>query len=177
MNKLLWSLLLAPKQRNSILYTDYIVCLQRIVVKIPSHWSRILYKWLCVRYWSLFCDPQLLHQLYRELAALSPEPIFDDYWTVNCRAHKNWPILSWKGWATNYPSWQWVTVFLSLNDKPPFFWWTNGKWERSLSLNEEINLAYIQWLAENRLLPTLNSDLKMNINTAELSTPIDYNRI
>ena len=29
-------------------------------------------------YWSLFFDPQLLHQLYKELAALSPEPIIDD---------------------------------------------------------------------------------------------------
>ena len=26
----------------------------------------------------MFLDPQLLHQLYKELAALSPEPIIDD---------------------------------------------------------------------------------------------------
>ena len=68
--------------------SSYMIFLQRILVKLPSHWSRIVYKWLCAMYWSLFFDPQLLHQLYRELAALSPEPTFDDYWTVNCRAHK-----------------------------------------------------------------------------------------
>ena len=50
---------LPRKQRNSILYADYHL-LAKIVVKqhqLPSHWSRILYKWQCTSiaiHWILF---------------------------------------------------------------------------------------------------------------------------
>ena len=105
-----------------------IICLQRIVVKIASHWSRILYKWLCAMYWSLLFDPQLLHQRYRELAALSPEAIFDDIELLTVEHTKliN-PVMKRMDNQLSELTMS-HRVSFSLNDKPPSFWWTKGQW-------------------------------------------------
>ena len=89
----------------------------------------------------MFFDPQLLHQMYRELAALSPEPIFDDIelLTVELTTLINPVIKRMDNQLSELTMSH--RVSFTFNDKPPSEQMDNE--QRSISLNEEVNLVYI----------------------------------